>query len=489
MPHTLRRKMFKLGGEVNSHGVGLTSGLNYNRPGYKKGGDVTTPIGVGSGKQPMVPGPDGKMREAHAGPAIGIGGALAALIGSRFAPFIMPGIRSTIGAGRSLFNQGLPGLSRFIRTGTTATDDLTRFGIRDSSALTNAMARERAAASLEARRKALNAMSKKKSPAYKKAKESLERAQKKIDDEFGSYFGRRTTSGAIGRGLGSAAGAATGISIPAAFIPEYEGDSALGQTLDLARKGAQGLSAVGPLAEINFLGQLAASPFTGQSFDDMALTPAGTIQNLLRGPDSVTAEGSEGEVVPIIETQEEQFAGLKADAEERARLYQELMGEEPDPISALSRGLMRAGAIYDEDKGMAVAALGEEADAETQRVEDIESQIRGMAVQDVIGAETNRQQLADQAKLAIVSSPDLTPDARSQALKGIEAYEQGVIDTLPLNAKQDGADLNKMRAGSVYFDPYNIYGGMYVAVSSNNQDPDQVNGFNDVTEAQAHATG
>ena len=40
MPHTLRRKMFKLGGEVNTHGVGLTSGLNYNRPGYKKGGDV-----------------------------------------------------------------------------------------------------------------------------------------------------------------------------------------------------------------------------------------------------------------------------------------------------------------------------------------------------------------------------------------------------------------------------------------------------------------
>ena len=411
MPHTLRRKMFKLGGEVNSHGVGLTSGLNYNRPGYDDGGKVDPrPRGY-------MRGPDGKMREAH-------NPLLAGLVGSRFLPFIMPGIRSTIGAGRALFNQGLPGLSRFIRTGTTATDDLTRFGIRDSSALTNAMARERAAASLEARRKALNAMTKKKSPAYKKAKESLERAQKQFDDEFGSYFGRRTTTGAIGRGLGSAAGAGTAISVPAAFIPEYEGDSALGQTLELARKGAQGLS-----------------------------------------------------------------AGLKADAEERARLYQELMGEEPDPISALSKGLMRAGAIYDEDKGMAIAALGEEADAETQRAEDIESQIKGMAVQDVIGAETNRQQLVDQAKLAIVSSPDLTPDARSQALKGIEAYEQGVIDTLPLNAKQDGADLNKMRAGSVYFDPYNIYGGMYVAVSSNNQDPEQVKGFNDVTEAQAHATG
>ena len=40
MPHTLRRKMFKLGGEVKSHGVGLTSGLSYNRPGYKKGGKI-----------------------------------------------------------------------------------------------------------------------------------------------------------------------------------------------------------------------------------------------------------------------------------------------------------------------------------------------------------------------------------------------------------------------------------------------------------------
>ena len=243
------------------------------------------------------------------------------------------------------------------------------------------------------------------------------------------------------------------------------------------------------MAEINFLGQLAASPFTGQGFDDMALTPAGTIQNLLRGPDKVTQEGSEGDVTPIIETQEEQFAGLKEDAERRAQLYMELMDEEPDTMGAISRGLMNAAQLYDEDKAAAVGAVGMEADAETQRQKDIESQIKGMAVQDVIGAETNRQQLVDQAKLAIVSSPDLTPDARSQALKGIEAYESGIIDTLPLNAKQDAADLNKMRAGSVYFDPYNIYGGMYVAVSNNNQDPEQVKGFSDVTEAQAHATG
>ncbi len=55
MSVTLRRKMFKLGGEVSkTHGVGITSNLNYN-----KGGKVDPrPPGV-------MRGPDGQIREAH----------------------------------------------------------------------------------------------------------------------------------------------------------------------------------------------------------------------------------------------------------------------------------------------------------------------------------------------------------------------------------------------------------------------------------------
>ena len=51
--------MFRLGGEVNTHGVGITSGLNYNRPGYNGGGKVDPR------PQGFMRGPDGKMREAH----------------------------------------------------------------------------------------------------------------------------------------------------------------------------------------------------------------------------------------------------------------------------------------------------------------------------------------------------------------------------------------------------------------------------------------
>ena len=46
MVNTLRRKMFKLGGSANTHGVGITSGLK-----MKKGGKVPHQLGL-VGKQP-----------------------------------------------------------------------------------------------------------------------------------------------------------------------------------------------------------------------------------------------------------------------------------------------------------------------------------------------------------------------------------------------------------------------------------------------------
>jgi len=51
----LRRKMFKLGGPVNTHGVGITSGLEY-RNNYNAGGPVQ--------QAPIIkPGPDGRLRQ------------------------------------------------------------------------------------------------------------------------------------------------------------------------------------------------------------------------------------------------------------------------------------------------------------------------------------------------------------------------------------------------------------------------------------------
>ena len=106
MANTLRRKMFKLGGRANTHGVGITSGLK-----MKKGG--TVPVGVGSGNQPKKMGPDGKMRDAHAFQFLPFLGSAAAL-----------GSRSALGLGKLLARSGFgKGLKNFLRANRTGKVD------------------------------------------------------------------------------------------------------------------------------------------------------------------------------------------------------------------------------------------------------------------------------------------------------------------------------------------------------------------------------
>ena len=63
MSTTLKRKMFKMGGKVDAHGVGITSGLE-KRTNYNKGGPVDRGI---VGYQPKDhPARQGN-REGHAG--------------------------------------------------------------------------------------------------------------------------------------------------------------------------------------------------------------------------------------------------------------------------------------------------------------------------------------------------------------------------------------------------------------------------------------
>jgi hypothetical protein len=106
MSIALRRKMFKLGGRANTHGVGLTSGLK-----MKKGGSVQASIGAGSGNQPMKMGPDGQMREGHVAPLLGAAALGAGRIG---ASLLAPGLRSLIGAIRG------GGIGQFINRGRDA---------------------------------------------------------------------------------------------------------------------------------------------------------------------------------------------------------------------------------------------------------------------------------------------------------------------------------------------------------------------------------
>ena len=108
MPNVLRRKMFKLGGEVSkSHGVGITHGLNYN-----KGGQVKMPT------PSIVMGPDGKPREAH---SAGLLAGFLANIGKaglrQATSTVAPVYRSLMRRLGQADNVGGPGVSDYIKYG------------------------------------------------------------------------------------------------------------------------------------------------------------------------------------------------------------------------------------------------------------------------------------------------------------------------------------------------------------------------------------
>jgi hypothetical protein len=116
MSVALRRKMFKLGGSTNTHGMGLTSGLK-----MKKGGSVQASIGAGSGNQPMKMGPDGQMREGHFAPF----GALGALFGSGVG---MSALRGLAGLGASGLGRFSPQFLKNFGANRQGIIDLIKFG-------------------------------------------------------------------------------------------------------------------------------------------------------------------------------------------------------------------------------------------------------------------------------------------------------------------------------------------------------------------------
>ena len=443
--------MFKLGGEVNSHGVGLTSGLNYNRPGYKKGGDVA-PVGqVGKGPLQME-GPDGKMREMQ--------NPLALL------RFLVPGAYSVGRVGSRVAKGGLDALKRYFRPRTGRAPGGERV-------IPGRPIREVTPRGTTIRSRTIRTPGERLPPGYR------------------DYL--RMTPRYLGAGIGGL-GVLGGIS---SLAPRGEPETALGKTFEGLRTGAEGAFNLMTGLPIGAL----QSPF--RSFEDIQ-APSTLIRESIYGPETPKESPAGSETVPVTPpmeaaaTQEEEFAQMRADADARAEMYYNMLSEGgPDKIRALSDAFTQAGAMWDDDKAAALSGFKSGIDAELDRDATLRDEARRLGVSDVVSlseeerqAGKAKQQMIDQAKLAIISSPDLMPDARAQALKGIEAWEAGVIDTLPINAKQDAADPARLSIGNIYFDPYNLYGGMYVGVSSDADDPDgQIAGFDSLEEAQAHAAG
>ena len=440
MSITLRRKMFKLGGETNTHGIGITSGLEYRRPGYNVGGQV------------VKPGPDGKLRQ-HAV----LGGIMA--------------LGRAAQAAMKLKNPLTP-LAKYISGGSKLTARPTKEMI---------------------------------------AKMKPDEIKRVLGDYGFGPGGRFSQAGRLSNliGLGSIPGAGASLLAGSRMTPdERKTATDFQKGLDTTRGVVEALPAFSGLG----FGAEVAGNIGDAIYESTKQNPnysTQTLPGLLRkmtGSSTPTEEtvsdkkpGSDfvptSDVMEMAQTQEEQFAKMKADADARAEMYYAMLGGDgPNKVRALSDAFTAAGALYDEDKSQALAGFSQGITGELDRDAAVRDEARRLGLQEVVGLRDeermdtkSKAQMVEQAKLAIMTSADYTPEQRQSTLRQLKAFELGIDDLLPTNDKGDEMDKGGMSPGSIYLDVNGITDGKYVAVSNDSNDPNQVDSFNNISEAQAHA--
>jgi|MDTB01.3.fsa_nt_gb hypothetical protein len=439
MSITLRRKMFKLGGETNTHGIGITSGLEYRRDGYNQGGAVEQRVGYQSADHPSRQG----NREGH-------GFNLLSLL-----PFVMPGVTTLGKVGSRTSKGGIDALKRFFKPRTGR-------GPGGERVVPGSPIRTTTPRGTTIRSKTIKTPGDRLPPGF--------RDYLKMAPRY---------AGATVGGLGS-------LGAVSSLLPQFDDspDDTLGENiLDTGRsmfEGAFDLMTGLPSTALQ-------APF--RKAEDIQ-RPSNIISETLYGKkdeDKKIGSSLVDDSIPkdTQRTQEEEFSRMVEDSKRREDLYYAALSDGPNKVEALKRAALYAGENIDEGLGEGFKGIAQGVSEVLDEDAVIRNEAKRAAVSDVIGGETQRQQMFDQAKLAIMSSPELTPEQRSKAIQGIEAYENGIVDILPTNEKGDAADDSRMAAGTVYYDPANLYGGMYVAKPRTPGAESKP--FNDLSEAQAHA--
>ena len=393
MVNTLRRKMFKMGGNVpKAHGVGITSNLK-----MKKGGMIPGKVG-----EPIFTkqGPDGKEREMQ-NPL-----ALLGVVGSRALPFLFTGGRSAFGAGRAL-RGGLEGLKSFFRARPTGpigapirtTGPRGEVTIRSGPRTITGMDRVRQASRIAA-----------------------------------APLGGAATLGGI-----------------SALAPRIQDP----QTI-----GAKGLETVRGITE----GALDLSTLIPSTVAQLGRTPeeiqgtAGLIRSALYGDTKAPVPGSEDESdrTKEIKTQESQFEGLSEKAEALAK---EISRE--NNLKTLSQAALQFGqaATAGEDLATSLSAGTAPIFDELGRRRDLQENIAGQLATQIIADEaTQSAMIAEAAKTG-------DPAAVNRMQKYFDAYNEGVTNILPIDAKGK-MDTANMAPATVYMDLEGASGSRYVAVNS-----------------------
>ena len=415
-----------MGGNVpKSHGVGITSGLK-----MKKGGKVEpqATFGVGNNALRKI-GPDGKEREAHVGFLPTLGSILA------------PGLQSLIRLAPRLFSpKGRGSLKNFF---TPKSLDRGPGGTRRT------YKRGEMSRSPKDRIKTIR------TPG---AREGL----KAVD------FLRRAP-----RVGGAILGGGAGLGALSSVLPEFDDspqDTLLENIIDAGRTGAE--------TALNITGFLPATllqaPFRKPEDIQGA---SGAIRSLLYG-DKKDEIGStlvdKSDAAKAQKQQKDEFAGLSDKAERMAAAI-----TRENNLATLSRAAsdFGASALAGDDLATAVRTGSQPIFDEVGRRRDLQENIGGMLAQQVLADEaTQGAMIAEAAKTG-------DPQAVNRMQKYFDAYNEGVTNILPLDAKGK-IDYTNMAPGTVYMDLEGVSGARYVASNSGGDDTQS---FDSVEDANAFA--
>lgn len=426
VPNTLRRKMFSLGGNVpGHHGVGITSGMRYN-----KGGSVK-------------PGPDGRPR-VHAG------------YGAFLANAALYGIPRAAQVAKGLFTRG---------------KDFLRYGDKGLKAID-----DKADEILEASRKYKKRFGK---DPFIKAK-----SRQEILEAMGSKELARQAGVKASRGLGQAGRLASGLG-PAALAAGV-GSAMFPDDTPETRGEQYGRGFFESYVDYSGPGLLKAAydninTPVGEDVDYQSITSA------IKGINPSGEEASE--ITPGEETVAKAVARmseedrLRQDFETRKALYEELMSsdEKTNNLGVLGRSLLEASEALNQGKGFISAGnvfgtgIADEVDRREQRLADIRDAAATQAITDVMGSRAQRE--------AAVQEAVLTGNTEYvRILDAVDAAQAAGIplEDVPTDGNEEDVEAMKKRPGTVFMDTQNLIGqGIFVAVNSRGD----IRSFNDVNTA------
>lgn len=466
MPYTLQRKMFKLGGSV-AHGGGITANLkNPNRVHMKKGGSVTTPIGVGSGNQPMVPGPDGKMREAHAIPFL----PFLTMGASRFGPSLM----------RALSGKGLGSLKNMILGGTkTAGSDIAGAGfgrgfnpvtgkIKDVIIKKGKPGRGDPGTPLKKPGdKGYKPPSKDYKPGTPDVKKTMNRDEyieflrkkdpAKLKELFGDYgFGKFGRMSQIGRGAGAALLPTTAYGLGSSLFPEYDqkpGTPGRNIADTVFREIPEGIGDLVTSLPTGALGLLAGQG--GAGFQGLGQS----IQNTLYpdGPKDIKTV-AEGEEITQAKVKEAAEADLRAE-------YERLLGGRPNPVGEIGTAIATAlPSLAEDDLAGAASAYTQQLKTGVDKMDEYDRGVGQFILQNKITEDQTNQAMIAEA----LASGDLDTVSKIKKYQAA-AEELGDVTPLPVKGKNK-PDYDSMRAGTVYADVTTSTGSKYLAINRSGDD-------------------